>query len=190
MIIAGVDEVGRGPLIGDVVTAAVILNPEKPIAGLMDSKKLSEKKREILYVEICEKALAYAFGACSAQEIDQHNIFQATFIAMQRAVNGLAIKPHKIFVDGKYSPEFDCESEAVIKGDSKIAEISAASIIAKVMRDRQMYTLHEQFAEYGFASHKGYPTKMHIQAIQKHGVLDLHRRSYAPIKKALELADA
>ncbi|PIQ43460.1 MAG: ribonuclease HII [Gammaproteobacteria bacterium CG11_big_fil_rev_8_21_14_0_20_46_22] len=189
MLIAGVDEVGRGPLIGNVVTAAVILDPNRPIQGLMDSKKLSEKKRESLFDEICEKALAYAFGECTPQEIDTHNIFQATFIAMQRAVAGLSIPPNKIFVDGKFCPEFACEAQAVIKGDSKIPEISAASIIAKVTRDRQMYALHEQFPQYGFNQHKGYPTKAHLAAIEQYGVLNLHRRSYAPIKARLALGD-
>lgn len=187
MIIAGVDEVGRGPLVGNVVTAAVILDPRQPITGLMDSKKLSEKKREALFDEICDKALAYAFGFCTPQEIDEHNIFQATFIAMQRAVAGLSIAPNKVYIDGKFCPELPCEAEAVIKGDSKIAEISAASIIAKVTRDREMRLLHEQYPEYGFASHKGYPTKAHLAALELHGVLDVYRRSYAPVKQLLAL---
>lgn len=185
-LVAGVDEVGRGPLIGDVVTAAVILDPANPITGLNDSKKLSEKKRDALYGEIMAKALAVSVGRCSPAEIDQLNILQATMTAMQRAVAGLAVKPEKVLVDGNRTPDFGIEADAVIKGDGLIAAISAASIIAKVTRDREMDELDAQYPQYGFAKHKGYPTKAHFAALDEHGVLPQHRRSFRPVREWLE----
>ena len=185
-LVAGVDEVGRGPLVGDVVTAAVILDPNNPIDGLNDSKKLSEKKRNSLFDEICQKALSYSIGRASPSEIDEFNILQATLLAMQRAVAGLTTKPSKILVDGNRTPEFGIDADAVIKGDGLIAAISAASIIAKVTRDREMEMLDKQFPQYGFAKHKGYPTKAHFEAIEQYGVLTEHRRSFRPVREALE----
>ncbi len=186
-LIAGVDEVGRGPLVGDVVTAAVILDPKKPIAGLADSKKLSEKKREALYELILENALCYAIGRCSAEEIDRFNILQATMIAMQRAVAGLSIQPQFVLIDGNRCPELPMPSQAVVKGDSLVQEISAASILAKVTRDREMAELDRQYPQYGFAKHKGYPTAQHLEALQLHGPLSEHRKSFKPVRLALEL---
>lgn len=186
-LIAGVDEVGRGPLVGDVVTAAVILDPKKTIAGLADSKKLSEKKREALYELILENALCYAIGRCSAEEIDRFNILQATMIAMQRAVAGLSIQPQFVLIDGNRCPELPMPSQAVVKGDSLVQEISAASILAKVTRDREMAELDRQYPQYGFAKHKGYPTTQHLEALQLHGPLSEHRKSFKPVRLALEL---
>ena len=188
MIIAGVDEAGRGPLVGSVVAAAVILDPDKPIEGLNDSKKLTEKKREKLFIEIQEKALAWSIAEATHTEIDELNILQATFLAMNRAVNGLNLAPTKVLVDGNQIPKGICVScEAIVGGDASHAEISAASILAKVTRDRQMKVLDAEHPEFGFAKHKGYPTKAHFDAIASHGVIDEHRRSYAPVKKALGL---
>ena len=186
-LIAGVDEVGRGPLVGDVVTAAVILDPNQPIAGLTDSKKLSEKKRLALFPEIQQKALAWSIGRCSAQEIDQLNIFQATMLAMQRAVAGLAIQPDLVLIDGNKVPTLLMEAQAVVKGDLRVAQISAASIIAKVVRDQEMEALDKIYPQFGFAQHKGYPTKAHFAAIEQYGVIEQHRRSFAPVKRALGL---
>ncbi len=186
-LIAGVDEVGRGPLVGDVVTAAVILDPARPITGLNDSKKLSEKKREALFDVIRENALAYAIGRCSPGEIDQFNILQATMKAMQRAVAGLTIQPEFVLVDGNRCPVLAMPSQAVVKGDSLVAEISAASILAKVTRDREMAELDLQYPQYGFAQHKGYPTAQHLAALAEHGALAVHRRSFKPVKLALGL---
>lgn len=183
--VAGVDEVGRGPLAGPVVTAAVILDPNKPIAGLADSKALSEKKREALFDEIQEKAKAWAIGRAEVEEIDEINILQATMLAMQRAVAGLTLQPEHVLVDGNRCPELPCTSEAIIKGDGKIPAISAASIIAKVTRDREMVLLDETYPGYGLAGHKGYPTKMHMEALQELGVTPIHRRSFAPVRRAL-----
>ncbi|MGI2259582.1 ribonuclease HII [Shewanella sp. GXUN23E] len=185
-LVAGVDEVGRGPLIGDVVTAAVILDPAKPIAGLNDSKKLSEKKRDALYSEIMDKALAVSVGRCSPAEIDELNILQATMTAMQRAVTGLSIKPEKVLVDGNRTPDFGIPADAVVKGDGLIAAISAASIIAKVVRDKEMDELDAKYPQYGLAKHKGYPTKAHFEALAEHGVLPEHRRSFRPVREWLE----
>lgn len=188
MIIAGVDEAGRGPLVGSVVAAAVILDPDNPIEGLNDSKKLTEKKREKLFVEIQEKALAWSIAEATHTEIDQINILQATFLAMSRAVENLKIQPTKVLVDGNQIPKGICIScEAIVGGDATHAQISAASILAKVARDRQMKELDEKYPQFGFAKHKGYPTKAHFEAIALHGVIDEHRRSYAPVKKALAL---
>ncbi|MBD0784928.1 ribonuclease HII [Vibrio sp. Y2-5] len=185
--IAGVDEVGRGPLVGDVVTAAVILDPNNPIEGLNDSKKLSEKKRLALLPEIKEKALAWSVGRCSPKEIDQLNIFQATMVAMQRAVEGLGIKPDLVLIDGNKVPQLPMDAIAVVKGDLRVAQISAASIIAKVVRDQEMEQLDKEFPQFGFAKHKGYPTKAHFEAIEQHGVIEQHRRSFGPVKRVLGL---
>ncbi|AMJ97528.1 ribonuclease HII [Alteromonas macleodii] len=185
-LIAGVDEVGRGPLVGDVVTAAVILDPENPIEGLTDSKKLSEKKRVALAQEIREKALYWNIGRASPEEIDKLNILHATMLAMIRAVEGLPVKPDFVRVDGNRVPAWNFESEAVVKGDSLHAEISAASIIAKVERDNDMILLHEVYPQYNFAGHKGYPTKAHFEAIAEYGILDCYRKSFKPVKALLE----
>ncbi|GAL36176.1 ribonuclease HII [Vibrio maritimus] len=187
--IAGVDEVGRGPLVGDVVTAAVILDPNNPIEGLSDSKKLSEKKRLALYPEIKEKALAWAVGRCSPEEIDELNILQATMVAMQRAVAGLKVQPDMVLIDGNRTPELPMDAHAVVKGDLRVAEISAASIIAKVVRDQEMDELDALHPEFGFAKHKGYPTKAHFEAIEQHGVIAEHRKSFKPVKRALGIED-
>ena len=185
-LIAGVDEVGRGPLVGAVVTAAVILDPNNPIAGLADSKKLSEKKRLALAAEIKEKALAWALGRAEAEEIDKLNILHATMLAMQRAVKSLKISPHLVLVDGNRVPELDMPAQAIIKGDGKVAEISAASILAKVARDQEMEALDKRFPQYEFAKHKGYPTKVHLERLAQFGALPQHRRSFAPVRKAIE----
>ena len=185
--IAGVDEVGRGPLVGDVVTAAVILDPNQPINGLNDSKKLTEKKRLALFPEILDKALAWSIGRCSHDEIDQHNILNATMLAMQRAVEGLNVIPDYVLIDGNRVPDLPMEAQAVVKGDLRVAEISAASIIAKVVRDQEMEALDKIHPEFGFAKHKGYPTKAHFEAIEQYGVIEQHRKSFKPVKKALGL---
>lgn len=186
-LIAGVDEVGRGPLVGDVVTAAVILDPNNPIEGLNDSKKLSEKKRLALLPEIKEKALAWAVGRCSPEEIDELNILQATMVAMQRAIAGLSIQPDLALIDGNRTPKLPMDAIAVVKGDLRVAQISAASIIAKVVRDQEMEELDKIHPEFGFAKHKGYPTKAHFAAIEQYGVIEQHRKSFKPVKKALGL---
>ncbi|WP_415888110.1 ribonuclease HII [Neptuniibacter sp. QD37_6] len=183
--VAGVDEVGRGPLVGNVVAAAVILDPENPIQGLADSKKLSAKKREQLYIEIKEKALAWCVASASPAEIDEINILHASMLAMKRAVEGLDIPAEFVYVDGNRSPDLNCPSEPVVKGDSKIPEISAASILAKVDRDREMELLDQQYPEYGFAKHKGYPTALHFEKLAEHGPLPEHRRSFKPIRDLL-----
>ncbi|MGL4220239.1 MAG: ribonuclease HII [Shewanella sp.] len=190
-LVAGVDEVGRGPLVGDVVTAAVILDPNLPILGLNDSKKLTEKRREALFDEICEKALSFHVGRASPAEIDELNILHATMLAMQRAVAGLARAPELVLVDGNRSPAFTHQelslaSHSIVKGDGLIASISAASIIAKVTRDREMDALDAAYPQYGFAKHKGYPTKAHFEAIAEHGVFDQYRKSFKPVKALLE----
>ncbi|WP_171366176.1 ribonuclease HII [Vibrio coralliilyticus] len=186
-LIAGVDEVGRGPLVGDVVTAAVILDPNNPIEGLNDSKKLTEKKRLALLPEIKEKALAWSVGRCSPEEIDQLNILQATMVAMQRAIEGLEVAPDFTLIDGNRVPQLNMDAQAVVKGDMRVAEISAASIIAKVVRDQEMEELDKLHPQFGFAKHKGYPTKAHFEAIEQYGVIDQHRKSFKPVKKALGL---
>jgi ribonuclease HII len=185
--IAGVDEVGRGPLVGAVVTAAVILDPTRPIRGLADSKKLSPKRRQALYDEIVDKALAWSLGRAEAEEIDQLNIFHATLLAMQRAVLGLSITPDYVLIDGNRCPQLAMPSLAVVKGDSLVAEISAASIVAKVSRDREMDALHLEYPEYGFAQHKGYPTPLHLEKLALLGATIHHRRSFAPVKRVLGL---
>lgn len=186
-LIAGVDEVGRGPLVGAVVTAAVILDPAKPIAGLMDSKKLTEKRREALYWEIKEKALCWSLGRAEPEEIDQLNILHATMLAMQRAVEGLALTPDYVLIDGNRCPALAMPAQAIVKGDSLVAEISAASILAKVTRDREMAALDKQFPGYGFAKHKGYPTALHLEKLASLGATEHHRKSFAPVKRALGL---
>lgn len=186
-LIAGVDEVGRGPLVGAVVTAAVILDPARPIVGLADSKKLSEKKRLALFDEIKEKALAWSLGRAEPHEIDELNILHATMLAMQRAVSGLPITPEFVLIDGNRCPALPMPAQAVVKGDSKVAEISAASILAKVTRDREMAELDGQYPQYGFAKHKGYPTADHLRLLAEHGAIAEHRRSFAPVKRALGL---
>lgn len=185
-LIAGVDEVGRGPLVGAVVTAAVILDPNKPIIGLADSKKLTEKKREQLFVEIQEKALCWCIGRAEPEEIDEINILHATMLAMQRAVSGLTITPDFVLVDGNRCPKLSMPSQAVVKGDSIVQEISAASILAKVVRDREMVELDKAYPEYGFAKHKGYPTAYHLEKLVQHGATKFHRTSFAPVRRALE----
>lgn len=187
-LVAGVDEVGRGPLVGAVVTAAVILDPTKPIIGLADSKKLSEKRRNALYEEIIVKALSWSLGSAEPEEIDQLNILHATMLAMQRAVAGLHVVPEYVLIDGNRCPALPMPSLAVVKGDSRVAEISAASIIAKVTRDREMAELDLSFPQYGFAQHKGYPTAFHLEKLAEHGATEHHRRSFAPVKRALGLA--
>jgi len=186
MNIAGVDEAGRGPLVGSVVAAAVILDPNNPIEGLNDSKKLSEKKREKFFIEIQEKALAWAIAEASAAEIDEHNILQASLLAMRRAVEALSIQPEHVLVDGNKIPQgLAMSCDAVVGGDALHPEISAASILAKVTRDRQMVEMDQKYPQFGFAKHKGYPTKAHFEAIALHGVIDEHRRSFGPVKKVL-----
>ena len=183
--IAGVDEVGRGPLVGAVVTAAVILDPANPIPGLADSKKLSEKRRNALYDLIIERSLAWNLGRAEPEEIDRLNILHATMLAMQRAVAGLSLTPDFVLIDGNRCPALPMPSQAVIKGDSLVAEISAASILAKVTRDREMAELDLQFPDYGFAQHKGYPTAFHLEKLAKYGATPHHRRSFAPVRNAL-----
>ena len=184
-LIAGVDEVGRGPLVGAVVTAAVILDPNNPIKGLEDSKKLSEKKRLLLAQEIKQKALAWSLGRAEPAEIDELNILHATMLAMQRAIKSLKIRPHFVLVDGNRVPELDIPVQAIVKGDSLVPEISAASILAKVARDAEMLALDKQFPQYAFAQHKGYPTKLHLEKLAEFGVLPQHRRSFAPVRKLM-----
>lgn len=184
--IAGIDEVGRGCIVGPVVAAVVILDPNRPIAGLADSKKLSEKRRSQLAAEIKSKALCWAVARADASEIDRINILQATFVAMRRAFSQLSMRPDYVLVDGNRLPELDCPGEAVVQGDALVAEISAASILAKVARDEEMSTLDRFYPGYAFAVHKGYPTKTHLAALAQWGVTPQHRRSYAPVKKFLD----
>ena len=188
-LVAGVDEVGRGPLAGPVVTAAVILDPKRPIEGLMDSKKLSESRREILAKQIKEYALAWAIGRAEVEEIDEINILQATMLAMQRAIAALDPQPGHALVDGNRCPALPCTAEAIIKGDGTVPAISAASIIAKVTRDNELVALDAEYPGYGLAGHKGYPTKAHVAALNKLGVTPIHRRSFAPVRRALENRD-
>jgi ribonuclease HII len=184
-LIAGVDEAGRGPLAGPVVAAAVILDDTQPIAGLADSKALTALRRERLFDEIRAKALCCSIAQASVEEIDRLNILQATMLAMQRAVEGLRLKPVKVLVDGNRLPTLDILAEAIVGGDAKVAAISAASILAKVHRDRLCAQLHEEFPQYGFAGHKGYGTPEHLQALRDHGACPQHRRSFAPVAVAL-----
>jgi len=185
-LICGVDEAGRGPLAGPVYAAAVILNGERPITGLADSKKLSEKKREQLALEIKQYATAWAIATASVEEIDEINILRATLLAMRRAIETLSVVPHEILVDGLYCPETGVPSRAIVKGDSRVAEISAASILAKTARDAAMIEMHERLPQYGFAVHKGYPTANHIAALTIHGVSAEHRKSFGPVRKLLQ----
>jgi ribonuclease HII len=185
--IVGVDEVGRGPLAGPVVTAAVILDPARPIVGLNDSKILSEQRRESLAEEIIEKALAWSIGRAEVEEIDAINILQATMLAMRRAVASLPIRADYVLIDGnRVPPGLNCPAEAVVKGDSRVAVISAASILAKVTRDREMVGLDLQYPGYGLAQHKGYPTKAHVTALTELGVTPIHRRSFRPVAEAMQ----
>ncbi len=184
-LIAGVDEAGRGPLAGPVVAAAVILDDLKPIKGLNDSKKLSPARRERLFDEIRAKALCCAIAEASVEEIDALNILQATMLAMRRAVEGLRLKPAKVLVDGNRLPVLKIAAEAIVKGDAKVKAISAASILAKVHRDRLCQALHEQHPQYGFDGHKGYPTPEHLAALREHGACSQHRRSFAPVRDVL-----
>ncbi|MCU7904506.1 MAG: ribonuclease HII [Candidatus Thiodiazotropha sp. (ex Epidulcina cf. delphinae)] len=183
--VAGVDEVGRGPLAGPVVAAAVILHPDRPINGLADSKKLSEKRREALSLLIRDRAHCWSLGRAEVEEIDRMNILQASLLAMQRAVEGLAIMPQLALVDGRHAPDLACSVDAIIGGDSKVEAISAASIIAKVARDREMVELDARYPGYGLAKHKGYPTKQHLQCLLSLGVTPIHRRTFAPVKRLL-----
>ena len=185
MLICGVDEAGRGPLAGPVSAAAVILDPANPIEGLADSKKLSEKQRDRLAPIIRERALAWAVAYAEVGEIDELNILQATLLAMKRAVQALHIQPQQVLVDGLYCPQTGIPSQAIVKGDSKVAAISAASILAKTARDELMLKLQEQYPQYGFDGHKGYPTAAHIAALREHGVSDVHRRSFRPVRELL-----
>lgn len=184
-LIAGVDEVGRGPLAGPVVAAAVILDPEQPIAGLADSKKLSEKRREVLADLIQTRALAWSIARAEVEEIDAINILQASLLAMRRAVEALMPAAKYALIDGNRCPELPCAAEAVVKGDSRVAAISAASIIAKVARDHEMVRMDREYPGYGLAQHKGYPSKAHLQALEQLGVTPIHRRSYAPVRRVL-----
>jgi len=185
VLICGVDEAGRGPLAGPVCAAAVILDPEYPIIGLNDSKKLSERQRNHLAPVIRERALAFAVAYADVDEIDRLNILQATLLAMQRAVLALKIQPQQVLVDGLFCPQTGIQSQAIVKGDSKIAAISAASILAKTARDELMLGLHEQYPHYGFAQHKGYPTAAHLAALRVHGVSEIHRKSFGPVRAIL-----
>ena len=186
-LICGVDEAGRGPLAGPVVAAAVILDPQQPIAGLNDSKKLTAARRAALAVEIREKALAWALAEASAQEIDRINILQASLLAMQRAVSGLSLMPQKVLVDGNKCPVLACPVEAIVGGDGKVAAIAAASILAKTVRDALMQELHACYPQYGFDRHKGYPTALHLAALREHGISPVHRRSYGPVAQLMLL---
>lgn len=188
--VCGVDEAGRGPLVGAVVAGAVVLDPNNPIDGLKDSKKLTAARREYLYEQIMEKAKAWGVGEASPLEIDQINILQATMLAMRRAIEDLTARlgawPDKALIDGNRCPELPIAAEAIVKGDAKEPAISAASIVAKVTRDRQMMSLHERHPEYGFAQHMGYPTEAHFAALKQFGACDQHRRSFSPVRKVLE----
>ena len=183
---AGVDEAGRGPLVGSVFAAAVVLPDEYDLPGLTDSKKLSERRRDELAVLIKQQALAWCVAAASVEEIDRLNILHATMLAMRRAVHGLERLPEKVWIDGnRVPPDLGCKAEAVIKGDSKIIQISAASVLAKTARDAEMYALAERYPQYGFERHKGYGTAEHLAALQRHGALPKHRRSFAPVREIL-----
>ena len=188
-LVAGVDEVGRGPLCGAVVTAAVILDPARPILGLNDSKKLTEARREKLFDEIKEKALAWCIARAEVEEIDQLNILHATMLAMQRAVEGLQVTPKLALIDGNRCPKLAVPCAPVIKGDSQVPAIAAASILAKVSRDREMLALDAQYPGYGIAGHKGYPTPVHLEALRRLGATPIHRRSFAPVRAVLETVE-
>lgn len=185
-LMAGVDEAGRGPLAGPVIAAAVMLNDADPVLGLADSKVLTEKRRERLFDEIRAKALCFCIAEASVEEIDRLNILQATLLAMRRAVDGLRLKPSMVLVDGNRLPVLKVAAEAIVKGDAKVAAISAASILAKVSRDRQCLLMAETYPDYGFAKHKGYPTAEHLAALQAYGATPWHRRSFGPVRAVLE----
>ena len=186
-LIAGVDEVGRGPLAGPVISAAVILNPACAIEGLADPKVLSAKRREALCTQIRERALCWAIGRAEVEEIDVLNILHASLLSMRRAVLALTIKPQKVLVDGNRCPDLPCPAEAIIKGDATVKAISAASIIAKVTRDREMRDLHDQYPDYGFDRHKGYPTRLHRECLAKYGATVHHRKSFRPVRDVLSI---
>lgn len=194
ILICGVDEAGRGPLAGAVYAAAVILSPHRSIQGLADSKKLSEKKRDLLAIEIKQHAMAWAIASCSVEEIDTINILQASLLAMKRAIEAMQAQFHSqlgsakilVQVDGNKCPKISLPCEAIVKGDSKVQAISAASILAKTARDAELYALDKQYPLYGFAQHKGYPTALHVTLLQQHGVSPVHRRSYAPVRNLLD----
>lgn len=183
--VCGVDEAGRGPLAGPVYAACVVLNPGHVIDGLADSKQLSEKQRNALTIEIKQHAIAWAIASATAQEIDQINILQASLLAMQRSVQSLPCTPDLVLIDGKHSPVLSCKVQTIINGDCLIPAISAASILAKTARDAEMLRLHQIYPQYGFDRHKGYPTQAHLNALQHHGVCNIHRRSFAPVKKIM-----
>lgn len=185
VLVAGVDEVGRGPLCGPVITAAVILDPDRPIEGLKDSKKLTEKRREALAVQIREQALAWCVARADVDEIDRLNILHATMLAMRRAVEGLSIQPQLALIDGNRCPQLAVPCEAVVKGDDRVQAIAAASILAKVTRDHEMLELDRQYPGYGIAGHKGYPTPQHLEALARLGATPIHRRSFKPVQQAL-----
>lgn len=184
-LVCGVDEAGRGPLAGPVYAAAVILDDKHPIAGLADSKKLSENKRNMLAAEIRQHALAWAIATASAEEIDKINILQASLLAMKRAIELLSLRPHEVLADGLYCPDTGIPSRAIVKGDSSVASISAASILAKTARDHAMLQLHESYPQYGFDAHKGYPTAAHLAALKLHGISPEHRKSFRPVRELL-----
>lgn len=184
-MICGVDEAGRGPLCGPVFAAAVVLDPARPISGLNDSKKLGERVRARLADQIRERATAWCVAQASVAEIDAINILQATLLAMRRAVEGLSVAPSQVLVDGLYTPRVNCAAQAVVKGDASVAEISAASILAKTARDALMCDLDARYPQYGLARHKGYPTAAHLAALREHGVIDIYRRSFAPVRRLL-----
>ena len=189
-LVAGVDEVGRGPLCGAVVTAAVILDPSRPILGLNDSKKLTEARREALYDEICEKALSWYIARAEVEEIDDLNILHATMLAMQRAVEGLHIQPKLAMIDGNRCPKLSMRAESVVQGDGKVPAIAAASILAKVSRDREMAAFELIYPGYGIGGHKGYPTPVHLEALARLGPTPIHRRSFAPVRLAYEARES
>ena len=184
-VICGVDEAGRGPLAGPVFAAAVILDPARPIEGLRDSKKLSAVRRDELAVIIRRDALAWAIAQCSEAEIDELNILQATILAMRRAIEGLSVLPSLALIDGNRCPVCSIRTEAIVKGDDKVAEISAASILAKTARDAALMEMHQSYPQYAFDQHKGYPTALHLERLRAHGVSPVHRRSYAPVRELL-----
>ncbi|MCB1763908.1 MAG: ribonuclease HII [Gammaproteobacteria bacterium] len=189
LLTAGVDEAGRGPLAGPVIAAAVILDPEKPVSGIADSKKLKANQRETLSGLIQQRALAWAIGRAEVEEIDRINILQATLLAMSRAVAALPLAAQHLLVDGNHCPQVACRVEAVIGGDASIPVIGAASILAKVARDREMVALDALYPGYGFAVHKGYPTQAHLQALSRLGICKIHRRSFSPVKRLLQAPD-
>jgi ribonuclease HII len=184
-VVCGVDEAGRGPLAGPVFAAAVILDPSKPIAGLRDSKKLSASRRDQLALLIQRDALAWSIAQCSAAEIDELNILQATMLAMRRAIEGLSVVPTLALIDGNRCPVTTVRTEAIIKGDDKVVEISAASILAKTARDTLLREMHTRYPQYGFDQHKGYPTALHLARLREYGITPEHRRSFAPVRKLL-----